>query len=240
VIASTGSTEVEGKWEPAEARKKVVICTPTITKPYPAYLDALAASVPSLEAAGWEHGAVWEIGNPYISMARALMLRKALDAGASDVVFIDHDLSWQPDAILRLLQTSGDVVAGTYRYKREPIEYMGRLQPDIHGYPQVREDGAVKGFCVPAGFLRVTRRGVNKFMAEYPELVFGERCNPHVDLFNHGAWGHVWFGEDYAFSRRWIERCGEIWVIPDVQIDHHTATDVYPGHYDSYLRGLAK
>lgn len=236
--ASTGSADVAGKWEPAKAAKKVIICTPTLSKPYQCYLDSLAASLPSIEAAGWEHGAVFEIGNPYISVARALLLRKALDAGASDVVFIDHDMAWQPNAIARLLEAAGDVVAGTYRFKREPVEYMGRLLPDAGGYPQVRGDGAVKAFCIPAGFMKITRGGVNRFMAEYPELVFGERCNPHVDLFNHGAHGHVWFGEDYAFSRRWVDKCGEIWVIPDLNIDHHTATDKYLGNYDSYLRSL--
>lgn len=238
-VVSTGSTDVAGRWEPPAARKKVVICTPTITKPYQCYLDSLAASVPAIEAAGWEHAAVWEIGNPYISVARSFMLRKALDAGATAVMFIDHDLSWQPDAIARLLETSGDVVAGTYRFKREPVEYMGNLLPDADGDPQVRADGAVKAFCVPAGFLKVTRAGVNRFMREYPELVFGERCNPHVDLFNHGARDHTWYGEDYAFSRRWVEKCGDIWVVPDLQIDHHTMTEAFPGNFDGYLRSLA-
>jgi hypothetical protein len=54
------------------------------------------ASVPVLEAAGWEVGFVDERGNPYISAARATMLRKALDAKCDVVVFLDDDLSWEP------------------------------------------------------------------------------------------------------------------------------------------------
>lgn len=215
--------------------KKVIICTPTITKPYQCYLDALAASVPSLEAAGWEHGTVFEVGCPYISHARSRLLRKALDAGATAIIFIDHDLSWQPDALLRLLQVPDDVVSGTYRFKHEPEEYMGALVTHDDGLPIVRADGCVEAHSIPAGMLKITREGVNRFMREFPELVFGEVCAPSVDLFNHGAHEGVWWGEDYAFARRWRERCGKVWLLPDLQIDHHTSDMAYRGNYHQFL-----
>ena len=62
--------------------KKVVFCVPTVTRPYQQCLDSLEASHPLVEAAGWESCMVNEVGNPYISAARATMLRKALDAFA--------------------------------------------------------------------------------------------------------------------------------------------------------------
>ena len=57
---------------------KVVFCVPTIKRPYQQCLDSLEASLPLLNAAGIEHAMVNEVGNPYISAARATMLRKAL------------------------------------------------------------------------------------------------------------------------------------------------------------------
>lgn len=216
---------------------KVIICTPTRAKPSQPYLDALEASVPVLEAAGWEHGATYEVGCPYISHARSKSLRKALDAGADAVVFIDDDVSWQPDAILRLLEADGDVVAGTYRFKKagEPEEYMGAVVTKDDGTPVVRADGCIEAHSIPAGFLKVTRAGVNRFMREWPELLYGEACAPYVDLFNHGAHGGVWWGEDYAFARRWREKCGKIWLIPNLQIDHHAADAVFPGNFHHFL-----
>jgi hypothetical protein len=214
---------------------KVIICTPTVTKPYQCYLDSLAASVPSLEAAGWLHGSVFEVGCPYISHARSKLLRKALDAGATAVIFIDHDLAWQPDALLRLLEAEGEVVSGTYRFKRDPEEYMGSVITDDDGLPAVREDGCIEAHSIPAGMLRITREGVNHFMRQWPELCFGEACSPSVDLFNHGAHEGVWWGEDYAFARRWRERCGKVWLMPDLQIDHHTSDMAYPGNFHEFL-----
>jgi glycosyltransferase involved in cell wall biosynthesis len=218
----------------AKKSKKVVFCIPTLTKPHQATLDSLAASIPLITEAGWEEGTVYEIGCPYISAARSKMLRKALDAGADVIVFIDHDVSWDPQDLLQLIETEGDVVAGTYRFKRDEVEYMGSLLVDEQGKPKVRDDGCVLAHSIPAGFLKITKEGVNKFMAAYPELCYGERYHPCVDLFNHGAHQWTWWGEDYAFARRWRERCGEVWIVPNLNIAHH-GDKAYPGNYHEYL-----
>lgn len=214
-------------------RLRVALCTPTITKPHQAYFDAVKAEVPHLEAAGFEHGITWMVGCAYISAARAIMLRRALDWKADIVVFIDHDMSWAPGALVKLLQTEGDVVGGTYRFKQDDVEYMGRPWP----WPgEVRDDdGAIKMVCLPAGFLKVTRAGVNRFMRKYPELIYGEESNPSVDLFQHGAHQGVWFGEDYAFSRRWNEMGEELWCVPDIDLTHHDKDKSYPGNYHRFL-----
>lgn len=215
--------------------KKVIICTPTRAKPSQPYLDSLAASAPALDAAGWDHGTVYEIGSPYISHARSKALRKALDAQADVIVFIDDDLSWRPEDLLKLIETDAECAAGTYRFKKEPEEYMGAVVTKDDGTPVVRADGCIEAHSIPAGFLKVTRDGVNRFMREWPELLYGEACAPHVDLFNHGANAGVWWGEDYAFARRWREKCGKIWLVPDMQLDHHTADAVYLGNFHQFL-----
>ena len=202
-----------------EKKPKVIFCIPTLKKPYQCTLDSLKASVPLIDEAGWEHGMVSEVGSPYISCARSVMLRKALDAKADVIVFIDHDLSWDAKDLLTLIETKGQVVAGTYRFKRDEVEYMGACQTDLEGNPQVRADGAIKGYWIPAGFLKVTREAVANFINKYPELTYGDKCAPHVDLFNHGAYEGVWYGEDYSFARRWRELGGTIWIVPDLNIN---------------------
>jgi hypothetical protein len=97
----------------------------------------------------------------------------------------------------------------------------------------------LKALMIPAGFLKVTREAVDRVMAFCPELCFGERISPHVDLFNHGAHEWTWYGEDYAFSKRWRERCGgDIWLIPTLNITHWLGDKPFPGNYDRYLRGI--
>ena len=116
-----------------------------------------------------------------------------------------------------------------------PEEYMGAIFPGEDERPIVREDGCIKAHSIPAGFLKITRQGVNKFMNPYPELRYGEACSPAIDLFNHGAVGGIWYGEDYAFARRWREKCGDIWLIPNLNLDHHTPDKVYPGNFHNFM-----
>lgn len=214
---------------------KVVFCIPTIQKPYPEFLAALEASMPLIHAAGLDEGSVFTVGNPYISAARADMTRKALDAKADVIVYLDHDLSWEPEDLLRLIQTPGDVVAGTYRYKKDEVQYMGAgfsgLEAMING-----DRSPIKAEKVPAGFLKVTKEAVGHFMKSYPNLMYGPAYAPGIDLFNHGAHEGVWWGEDYAFCRNWRACGGEVLLIPDLRITHHTTEKGYPGNFFEYMR----
>lgn len=220
--------------------KKVVFCTPSLSGPTAPYIAALEASVPLIEAAGWEHGYAQQIACPYISAARANMLRAALDAKADVIVFIDYDVSWAPKDLLKLIETEGDVVAGTYRVKSEagdtPEFYMGTWETNPDFTPVVRRsDGAISAKLVPAGFLKITREAVDAFMLAYPELNYGPMYHLSVDLFNHGVHERIWWGEDYSFARRWKDKCGDIWLVPNLSINHHAKDKVYEGNLHEFL-----
>lgn len=216
--------------------KKVVFCTPSLNGPLAPLVASMEQSIPLVTGAGWDEGMVLETGNPYISAARATMLRKALDAKADVIVFIDYDVSWEPSDLLKLIETEGDVVAGLYRFKKDEEEYMGALCTDAEGRVSGREsDGALYADRVPAGFLKITKEAVDRFMAAYPELLYGHRFAPAVDLFNHGAHDWVWYGEDYSFSRRWRALGEPLWIVPDLTLTHHSADRAYRGNFHEFL-----
>jgi hypothetical protein len=73
-------------------------------------------------------------------------------------------------------------------------------------------------------------------MKQYPQLLYGHPERYTVDLFNHGAHNGVWYGEDYAFSRNWRDLGGEIMLLPDLNIDHHSADKCYSGNFHMFLR----
>lgn len=220
----------------SKGAKKVIFCVPSLEGPTAPFKASLEQSIAAVIGAGWEEGLSEERGCPYISSARATMLRKALDAKADVIVFLDYDLSWSPSDLLKLIETDGDVVAGLYRFKKPETEYMGVLWPTADGFPVPREDGCIRADRVPAGFLKITKEAVDRFMAAHPELCFGPRYSPSVDLFNHGAHDGLWWGEDYAFSRRWNALGGEIWVVPDLNLTHHAKDGTaYPGNYHQWL-----
>lgn len=228
---------------------KVVFCTPTRAKPHQAYIAAMEASCPVLDAAGVSHSLATHIGSPYISYACADMLHKALATDADTFMFIEDDHSWRPGDILRLLETEGDVCTGTYRFKHDDFreEYMGSWHVDASNRPILRlKDRAIKAHMSPAGFLKITRNAVRKFMRAYPGLMFGYPERPAIDLFNHGAnvmpGDGRWWGQDYAFSKRWADCGGDMWLVPDLGINHHgwptpehPDGQVWPGNLHEYL-----
>lgn len=219
------------------SKGKVVFCTPSLSGPTAPYIAALESSVPLIVAAGWEEGYAQQIACPYISAARANMLRAALDAKADVIVFIDYDVSWRPQDLLTLIETKGDVVAGTYRAKIDDEQYMGTIETNADHTPQVREsDGAIRAKLIPAGFLKITKEAVDSFMVAYPELCYGPQYHLSVDLFNHGVHERIWWGEDYSFARRWRDKCGDIWIVPDLDLDHHHGGKVYKGNFHRFLR----
>lgn len=217
-------------------KKKVVFCTPSLSGPTKPYIASLEASLPLLEAAGWEHGYAQQIACPYISAARANMTRAALDADPTVIVYLDYDLSWRPADLLKLIETEGDVVAGTYRCKIDDEQYMGTINSTPEGSPLVRQsDGAISAMLIPAGFLKMTIGAIDKFMVAYPELCYGPMYHLAIDLFNHGVRDRIWWGEDYSFSRRWRDKCGDIWIVPDLSIDHHANGTIYKGNFHNFL-----
>ena len=218
--------------------KKVVLCVPVWVRPQQATLDSIRASLPLLEAAGWEHSMAQIRDLPYISAARATMLRAALDTKADVIVFIDQDVSWEPQDLLTLIETEGDVVAGTYRPKIDDEQYMGSPEYDpVTFIPKVRpSDGAIAGRLVPAGFLKITPACVDRFMVAYPQHCYGLMFHLSVDLFNHGVHNRLWTGEDYSFCLNWLKIGGEIWIVPNLNINHHGKDGkVYKGNYHQFL-----
>lgn len=214
---------------------KVIFCVPSLHGPTAPFIESLEKSIGLVIGAGWEEGAVEERGCPYVSAARSRMLRKALDAKADAIVFIDYDLSWEPSDLLKLIETPGEVVAGLYRFKKDEEEYMGAIVPSDVGKPIVGEGGCVLAERIPAGFMKITAEAVNRFMGAFPQLCYGPKYSLSVDLFNHGAHDGMWWGEDYAFSRRWREIGGEIWVVPDLSLTHHAGDRAYPGNFHEFL-----
>lgn len=209
--------------------------TPSYTGLMEPYKQSLRASAPLLNEAGWQDGMGCEFLNPYISFARANLTRRALDAQADIVVYIDYDLSWNPQDLVTLVETPGDVVCGTYRFKNDKEEYMGVIQTDERDVAITRADGCIAAMWGPAGFLKVTKEAIDKFMEGYPNLCMGPRYAPSVDLFNHGVHERKWWGEDAAFGRNWRAIGGDVWIVPNLDLTHWAGEKPYPGNYHQFL-----
>lgn len=209
------------------------------------FLASFKGTVELLESKGYttQKGFAW--GDPYIQRARNHLVNQFLESDCGVFFFIADDIEFDPHDALRLIETEGDVVAGAYPIMGgNPIKFPVDVNKGPHGIPLTRDsDGAISAKRVQTGFLRIRRKVFEDFIAGYPELAFygvhkGRPYSIRHDFFPQGVHNHRWLGEDYSFCDFWIRLGGEIWIVPDIDLTHHSEKKAYFGNYHEYLMRL--
>jgi hypothetical protein len=178
-----------------------------------------------------------QIGNCYIPLARNASYRNFMSTDCTDFVFVDSDLSFDSDALYKLMRHDVDIVAGAYPFKT-----------GIDGFPVdicVNEDrtpvcknGLVEAIYVPTGFMRIRRRVFEKMELAFGELRLADGMIPLFDtgdIWNDGKW----HGEDVTFCRRWRDIGGNIWIDPDITFGHIGKSERVK-NYHEYLCSLPR
>lgn len=170
-------------------------------------------------------------GDPYLAKVRNLLVATCLreHPQMTDFFFLDADIEWPAEAVLRLLEHPADVVAGIYPKKNDRTEFPCELQVDLETKKLIEKDGWYKARAVPTGFLRIKRHVLEKMVAEAGKYIDGTGggelshnvfqmgfCADNVAASGMGEW----WGEDYAWCRHWHGMGGEIWVYPDIDFGH--------------------
>jgi hypothetical protein len=189
------------------------------------------------------------MGDSLLPSARNILLAKFNAAKEfTDFVFVDHDVWWEGDELLRLLSHPVDFVAGSYRHKSDDESYpMGWLDdPEGKGLwavdpatNQPSETGLIEVGAAPTGFCRLTRAAVDKLYAAYPERMYASKMAPDLQVcglfevpFVEGV-GVV--GEDYIFAQYWRKIGGKVWLDPALNLNHSGHKE-YVGSLGSWLR----
>ena len=182
-------------------------------------------------------------GDSLVSRARAILVAKFLLSDASHLLFIDADMSWQPESVVRLLEADKDFVCGTYRTKIDEVRWAFGVFRDEQGRTPCEQNGElVQIAACGMGFAMIRRAVFERLIAAHPERRFGrtrvlapEEERFCYDLFPLAAQGGVYVGEDYGFCRLWRELGGEIWLNNTIQLGHHGPT-CYAGDPRSVFR----
>jgi hypothetical protein len=142
---------------------------------------------------------------------------------ATHILFIDSDLGYPAQAVLEMLKTKKDFVAGCYpaRLKKHFL-----FKPSLNSdKTMIRDNHLVKMEYVPAGFMLLSRECISKMRNKFPELYYSpkdERAQTESTycLFNTEVYEGEFWGEDYVFCRRAREAGIDIWVDPLIEFDH--------------------
>ena len=199
-----------------------------------------------------------------VTRARNILTAMFLeDTSCTHLMFIDADIEFDPDGVIRMLAMDKDIIAAAYPKKtvnwdqvkqaalqgKENISTYGadyainlKVQP---GTRRVRTHmGAVEVLDASTGFFIVKREVVERMVREHPELHYKNdssidpKFNPHC----YALWDteidpvdRRYLSEDYAFCRRWQRMGGEIWVDPNTKLNH-VGSFTFEGHLNNILQ----
>ncbi|NNM82835.1 MAG: hypothetical protein HKL98_09580 [Burkholderiales bacterium] len=189
-------------------------------------------------------------GDSLITRARALLVAKFLENPlATHLLFVDADISFEPEAFLRLYLQDKDFAAAMYPLKdifwnslperaargetaaTAGLDYVGKL---CSGEALKIENRFATAEFAGTGFQLVKRAVFEKLAAAHPELSFSsahsrtalETANQYAlfDPMIDPDTGE-YLSEDFAFCRRWRNLGGEIWLDLDSRITHVGSAD---------------
>jgi hypothetical protein len=156
---------------------------------------------------------------------RNRILEAFWNSDCTHLLMVDSDLGWPAEAVLAMLKTEKEFVAGVYPARGEKNVFLFRpvlTEKQII----VGENHLLKMEYIPSGFMLISRSVIEKMRNKFPELYYKPKNvdvndpSPGYCFFNTEVWEGEFWGEDYVFCRRAREAGIDIWVDPLIQFDH--------------------
>lgn len=194
-------------------------------------------------------------GDALITRARANLVSAFLDdPTATHLMFIDADIGFEPDQVIRLLTSGGDVVAGAYPIKRidwQKVEEAATTKkPNIQSAAlnyvvEVEDpdkitvvDGFARARYAGTGFLLIRRSAIEKMCEYYKSLQFLREHSISDSLASSpnrfalfecmiDQKSGIYLSEDFSFCKRWTDIGGQIWIDLQSRLNHVGPTIFY-------------
>lgn len=140
-----------------------------------------------------------------ITAARNNLVRRAREAGADYALFVDSDMQFPPDALVRLVTHDKDVVAATYNKRVPPFSTLGNFRGEI----RTEHKGLIEADSLPTGLMLIRMAVFDRFRAPW----FRES---YEDEFRTDSNPDGVVGEDINFCRS-VRKSGlKVWCDIDL------------------------
>ncbi len=178
----------------------------------------------------------FEVGLPYVGMARNNLEYKFMLSECEHLVFIDADVGISPQDLISLVLAKEDVVSLVYPKKSDEEQYTVMLEIDNGKHP-VEKNGGFKAEGAPTGAMKIRRHVLEKMRERY-EATHGYddplEGTKRYNLFGSFLDNRRWYGDDYGFCKLWRDMGGEVLVLPNTTLTH-TGTKTWQGNLYEHL-----
>jgi hypothetical protein len=185
-------------------------------------------------------------GDALITRARASLISQFLeDPSATHLLFIDADIGFEPEQVLRLIECGAEMCAAIYPIKRIDWDKVkttieaARPNPAAAALKYVFEvddpnaviakAGFVKVRYTGTGFLMIRRGALERMCARYPQLQYKRDHSTDAAVASEKRFAlfecmiaedGTYLSEDFAFCNRWTDMGGEIWADLNSRLSH--------------------
>lgn len=209
------------------AGQKVLLATTAYESPDVSYTFSLNDARLTLESAGIQTAYCLLSGNCHVDDARNTVVKEFLGSDCTDLVFIDADVSFEAEDLVKLCGFDVDLVGGVYPWRRWDGERVASMPVRLLQGAEPRDDGLIEVEGLPTGFMRI-RRSVLKRMADNAPSFFKstdpngaipylfDRSKPGDDEKSFQRWGG-----DLRFCKVWRDLYGgQCFAYPEFRLGH--------------------
>ena len=182
--------------------------------------------------------------SPYIAYARNILTARFLKRDEDYLLFIDSDLEFEPECVLKMLIPQKDVICTPYRAKtNEPNSIKYTVSIEDPKNVKIFGPGLVEINNGPAGMMLIKRTVFKKMIKDYPEKEIKVNTNEDTfpnDMKVYNFWDSnfkdgVWKGEDIYFCDLARQSGFKVYANLDSTLIHHGSFG-YKGKYGDVFK----
>lgn len=225
---TTDRASIEARLKRARSRS-LYIATPIARHPCRQYTAALTRTLVYLRDHGIRAYVQTVVGNSNLPRARNELVAAFLASDYTDLLFIDDDMGWEPNDVLRLLASDKPLIGGVgskkvFRPDQDRSKWCMRMD---WTKPAEQDDfGALRVDGVGTGFMKIERRVFETLRDAHPTWKRrGWDDMPPETKLNYYAFfrfadDYDEMGEDFGFCQAWAALGGQVWVDPLIRLIH--------------------
>jgi len=191
---------------------------------------SLCEGVRLLESAGIALTIDFVCGCAYLEHARNILVTRFLRSNATDLLFVDADVGFEPGGILQLAAAKRPFICGIYPKKTADGAVMFPVGFDKDEL-WADQDGYVEAARVPTGFLRLNRA----VFEHMPHSDYHCDDGDFLGYFEAGNRNGVFGSEDWHFSDDWRRLGGKIYIIPNLTFGH-SGMKRWTGNWHAWMK----
>jgi hypothetical protein len=211
--------------------KKIMIATPSYSGDISAfYVDSLVNTVNKVKNSEIKISHQFLVYQPVIQYARNTLVKQFLESDNDEIVFIDSDQAWEPDDLIKLINSNKDFVGAAVHLKTHDERYNVKFLDN-----EVDHEGYLLVDSIGTGFLKISRNALEKICKDSEKYFYNE--TEYSSVFELSIKdGHA-ITEDFTFCEKWKSLGGKIYIDTNLK-SFHIGKDMWASDIERYLKDM--